>query len=89
MKDEYIRYLESTIELQAYRIHQLETFIILEKSFQSTIFGIRLGKHWLRKHEAEILEELWNSDALQYAAKELIKSFKEETANSYSCFLHP
>jgi hypothetical protein len=76
MKNSYLAYLESTVELQAYRIEQLETLIILERTYLNTIHGIQLGKRWLAKHEDQILAELMTNGALEHAVEALRKSLK-------------
>ena len=84
MKDDYIKYLESTVELQAYRIQQLETLTIFKIAYQNSIHGIQLGKRWLAKHEHEIVNEIIESGALEHVVDELLKSFREAKAHPVS-----
>lgn len=55
---EYIKYLETTAQLQADFIQRLETLIIPERTYRNSIYGISLGETWLKKHKASIIVKI-------------------------------
>ena len=83
MKNNYVAYLESTVELQAIHIQQLESLIIIERAYQNTILGVRMGERWLSKHEKEIVSGIIKNGGLENAAVELIKSFRNNVSGHY------
>jgi DNA-binding NtrC family response regulator len=71
MINNYVKYLESTTELQALYIRRLTTLIILDITNKNSVEGIKLGETWLNRNKAEIMTEIIGHGGIEIAVEEL------------------